>query len=38
MFDEKTVTKITWAVVIVSVIAIIGLGVFAATGLNYTIF
>jgi signal transduction histidine kinase len=36
--DEKQAAKITWAVVIVSVIAIVALGIFAASGLNYKIF
>ncbi len=36
--DEKQAAKITWAIVIVSVIAIVALGIFAASGLNYTIF
>jgi hypothetical protein len=36
--NEKQATKITWAVVIVSIIAIVGLGIYAALGLNYRIF
>ncbi len=36
--DEKQATKITWIVVIVSVIVIVALGIFAASGLNYRIF
>ena len=36
--DDKQAAKITWVVVIVSVIAIVALGIFAASGLNYTIF
>ena len=36
MFSEKQAAKITWIIVIVSIIAIVGLGIFAATGLNYS--
>ncbi len=36
MFSEKQAAKITWLIVIVSIIAIVGLGIFAAMGLNYS--
>ncbi len=34
--NGKHFTKVMWVVVTISVIAIIGLGIFAATGLNYS--
>jgi signal transduction histidine kinase len=36
--NEKQAANITWVVVIVSVIVIVALGIFAASGLNYRIF
>jgi hypothetical protein len=34
--NNKNFTKVMWVIVTVSVIVIIGLGIFAASGLNYT--
>lgn len=36
MEDNKNFTRIMWVVVVVGIIAIVGLGIFAATGLNYS--
>ncbi len=34
--NNKLFTKMMWLVMAISVIAIVGLGIFAATGLNYS--
>ena len=34
--NNKHFTKVMWVIVTISVIVIIGLGIYAASGLNYT--
>ncbi len=36
MEDNKHFVRMTWIVVIIGIIVIVGLGIFAATGLNYS--
>jgi hypothetical protein len=36
MENNDSATKITWIVVIITVIIVVGLGIYAATGLNYS--
>lgn len=36
MEDNRHFVKMTWIVVIIGIIVIVGLSIFAATGLNYS--
>ncbi len=36
MEDNKHFVRVMWVVVVISIIVIVGLGIFAATGLNYS--